>query len=114
MTVQPSSDRWTFYALSALAGFLGAVGDVFLNRWSKGTGGISSLVIGFALCNVALGSFVAMLRRATLASAVVVYLVAGCLLTIAVSQLYLHEPMSRVRSIGMIIALAGVVCMELG
>ncbi len=106
--------RLLFYGVALTAGLVGGVGDVFINRWAKDTAGVASLVVGFALCNVALALFTWLLRRGSLASTVVVFLVANSLLTLAVSQLVLAEPLSRARWAGILVAIVGVVMVELG
>jgi drug/metabolite transporter (DMT)-like permease len=106
--------RLLFYGVALAAGLVGGVGDVFINRWAKNTSGLGSLVLGFALCNGALALFTWLLRRGSLASTVVVFLVANSLLTLAVSQAVLAEPLSRMRWAGILVALVGVVILELG
>ncbi|MFO0607908.1 MAG: hypothetical protein U0324_32390 [Polyangiales bacterium] len=106
--------RLLFYGVALAAGLVGGVGDVFINRWAKGTAGLASLAAGFALCNAALALFTWMLLRASLASCVIIYLVAGSLLTFAVSHYLIHEPVSRLRVAGIAVALVGVVMVEAG
>lgn len=106
--------RLMFYGVALLAGLVGGVGDVFINRWAKSTAGAGSLALGFALCNVALGLFTWLLQRGSLATSVIVYLVSGSLLTFAVSHFLLHEPVSRLRAAGIAVALVGVVMVEAG
>lgn len=106
--------RLMFYGIALAAGLVGGVGDVFINRWAKNVAGLRSLVLGLLLCNVALGLFASLLRRGSLASCVVVFLVANSLLTLAVSQFVLAEPLSRMRWAGILVALVGVVMVELG
>lgn len=107
-------ERLLFYGVALTAGLVGGVGDVFINRWAKNTAGVASLAVGFGLCNAALALFTWLLRRASLASTVVVFLVANSLLTLAVSQLVLAEPLSRARWAGILVAIVGVVMVELG
>jgi drug/metabolite transporter (DMT)-like permease len=106
--------RTVFYLVALAAGLMGGVGDVYINRWAKNVGSLPSLALGFALCNGALALFTWLLRRGSLASTVVVFLVANTLLTLAVSQLVLAEPVSRMRWTGIFVAIVGVVMVELG
>ena len=104
----------TYYCVAGAAGLIGGLGDIFLNQWAKSTGGAWALALGFALCNLALGGFVWMLRRAPLASAVIVYLVAGTALTYIASRFVINEQVSRQRLIGVVVALTGLAIAEAG
>jgi len=106
--------RLAYYFAACASGLIGGIGDVFLNQWAKGTRGAGSLAVGFALCNVALAGFVWMLRRAPLASAVIVYLVAGTALTYIASRFVLNEQISRQRLFGVVVALTGLAIAEAG
>lgn len=108
-----SLSRAGLYALAVGAGLIGGVGDAFLGKW-KHSGAWVWVLAGFACWNVALGLFLLMLKRALLAHCVVLFLLANCLLTVAVSQYVFDEPLSRQKWVGVALAVAAIVVMELG
>ena len=103
-----------FYALSILAGLVGGMGDVLLNKWAKTGGNVWWLGGGYACWLIALTLFVFMLKWGFLAHCVVLFLLANCLFVIAASNLVFHEPISAQKWCGIGLAITAIVVMELG
>lgn len=103
-----------FYTLSLLAGLIGGIGDALLNKWVKTGGNICWLGGGYACWLVALTLFVFMLKRGLLAHCVVLFLLANCIFVIAASRLVFQEDISMQKWVGIGLAIAAIVIMEMG
>ncbi len=103
----------TAYSIALFAGFVGAFGDALLNDWAKRpSASIATCLAGYAVWNVALLLFTWLLTSNALARAVVLFLVANSVAIACISIFYFREHFTLQQSIGMAIAVIGIVVME--
>lgn len=105
-----------FYAYAIVAGFLGALGDIFLNQGLKEAqvGKGWWFLAGFVVWNASLVCFMIVLRSNQLAAAVVVFLIANCIIVLLTSQVWFKEPLSAVQWLSIAIGMVAMIGMELG
>ncbi|MCA1638526.1 MAG: hypothetical protein LC768_09370 [Acidobacteria bacterium] len=101
------------YLIAIFAGVLGALGDGLLNYWAKRqTSGITVFILGLLSWNAALLLFTRLLFSASLARAVILFLVANSIAIAFISFSYFREPLSMMQWIGFAIAIFGIILME--
>jgi drug/metabolite transporter (DMT)-like permease len=97
--------------LATCAGLVGAVGDVFVVRWTRNHS-VASLFLGFGLWCLTLVALVLMLKVTGLGRAVLVFTTVQALVAIAFARLYFDETFSGLKILGAVLALTGVVLVE--
>lgn len=108
-------DRIFFYLLAVFAGALAGIGDVLLSEWAKhGSSKSYGLLGGFIFWNISLIAFLPILKRETLAQAVVLYITANCLVALGISYFSLHEVLTKQQWLGVMLAVGGLIVMEIG
>lgn len=108
-----SPQNWLLFATATTAGLVGAIGDGFLNYWAKGgQQSRGSFVLGILAWNVALVLFARLLTASALPRAVILFLVANAVSVSLISAFYFRERVGILQWVGMAIALAGIVVME--
>ena len=91
--MSPTTTRIVFYVLTFACMVLAVVGDCVLAHWAKKSNNIFHFVLGFILCNVALGCFAQSLKMGTLLWAAILYDVLTTTAFVAVSRYYFKEAM---------------------
>ena len=113
----------SIYLLAIFAGFLAAVGDGFLNMWTKAMPetvvflGMSKSVFlggGLVFWNSSLVIFIMMLQRGFLAQSVVLFIVSNCVFALIMSQVWFGEKLTPLQWIAIFMAIGAVVVMEVG
>jgi uncharacterized membrane protein len=105
--------RAVFIFFACLVGVLGACGDGLFTSWAH-KNKVLHLVIGWILCNIALGFLAYILKKGTLVEATVIYTVVSDVLILLMSMFLFKEAVSTQAYYGAIIAVLGAVIMEMG
>ncbi len=103
--------KLSLFAIATVSGVLGAVADVYLNKWAKYES-LWHLAQGYVFWNLAMIGFIYLLRREKLAEVVIIFMVANSLVVLAASRFYFAETISVRQWVGILVALAGVLVME--
>lgn len=104
-----------FYSLILLAGVVWGVGDSFLNLWAKSDRTVAWLIGGLIVCNMSMGLFVYILSKGhSFAFTGVFFGVAYNVAILLISWRALHEAISPLSWLGLIIACTGIVIASIG
>jgi uncharacterized membrane protein len=106
------SGRTVFLILAFFTGLLGACGDGLFTSWAQ-KDKVWHLVIGWIMCNIALGILAYALKKGTLVEATVIYTVVSDVLILLISMFIFKEAVSTRAYYGAIIAILGAVMMQL-
>ncbi len=106
------SGRTVFLILAFFTGLLGACGDGLFTSWAQ-KDKVWHLVIGWLMCNVALGILAHALKKGTLIEAMVIYTVVSDVLILLMSIFIFKEEVSTHAYYGAILAMLGAVIMQL-
>jgi multidrug transporter EmrE-like cation transporter len=101
----------SMYAFIILAGFVGAIGDAFLNQWAK-QGRISWLLLGYIVWIVTATIVAYMLKKEIFGTAIVMFLLSNVVFALVISRFYFFEHLSIAQWIGIALSVLAVVLMN--